>query len=562
MDHKDFDFIIIGAGPAGCALAAILARARTHPSVLLLEAGCENTNLSLRIDGERQFASANKAVDWGYSTVPQEHLGGRTFPYPRGKGLGGSSVVNYEAFTVGPKDDYDEWAERVGDPDFSWKRMQTRFRRLETYHGPPKAYQKYVNPHEHNHGQHGDLQVGFPPTWEKDLPELLDIFEKIGVEMNDDINSGNPIGMGVSPNSAFNGTRSTAADLLQNAPPNLVIKTDTPVTKVIFKDSTALGVETEDKKSPDLASKDVILSAGAFDTPKILMHSGIGPADELQNHGIPVVHDLPFVGKNLRDHLGCFTLFKRANETSDRGEYFSNPSAIEAAKEQWLKDRTGPLSLFGCTMGMGFFKSDSIYSSKEFCELPKEQQRHLRQETVPVWEAFSHLLFPQGRGLEPTQDYWALLIVLLNLQSTGEVRLQSSDPAVPLLYDFEYLSHPYDQRIAIEAGRAYMGLINSSEFQNAIKEPFLAPKSESQEDIMAFFKGMLNPVYHAMGTVKMGKKEDPETCVDNTFSVQGVKNLRVADMSIAPLLFNNHPQSTAYVTGMTLADKLIDEYKL
>lgn len=199
----------------------------------------------MRIDGDRQWTATLPGLDWGYKTTPQTNLNNRDFSYFRGKGLGGSSATNLEVYTIGPKDDYSEWAERVGDTDFAWESIKPRFRELENYHEPRSKYRKYVAGHESDHGQQGNLHIGFAETWEKDIPEMLDVFEKIGLEMNKDFNSGNPIGMGISPNSAFKGRRSTSADLLHDAPPNLVVKTDTRVTRVILQDGSAVGVETE-----------------------------------------------------------------------------------------------------------------------------------------------------------------------------------------------------------------------------------------------------------------------------------------------------------------------------
>jgi choline dehydrogenase-like flavoprotein len=185
-------------------------------------------------------------MNWGYKTTPQEHCNGRQLDYSRGKGLGGCSTINFGVYTVGAKDDYDEWASVVGDETFSWKNMQARFKNLETFAGSidlPQN-QKYGGHQTRDHGDKGGLQVGYAKEWEDDLSLVLDAFEQAGLKRNTDHNSGNPLGMGLCINSSHKGLRTTAVDLLSDAPDNLFIVTDSPVQRVILEGKTAIGVET------------------------------------------------------------------------------------------------------------------------------------------------------------------------------------------------------------------------------------------------------------------------------------------------------------------------------
>jgi choline dehydrogenase-like flavoprotein len=191
-----------------------------------------------------------QGLNWGYKTTPQEHCNARELDYSRGKGLGGGSAINFGVFTVGAKDDYDEWAAGVDDETFGWKQMQTRFKDLETFNGTivRPEHQKYANTVAADHGETGGLRIGYAENWEDDLSTVLDAFEEAGYQRNFDHNSGNPLGMALTINSAGQGKRTTAADLLVDAPGNLSIVTDSPVQRVILDGKTAVGVDTGNKK--------------------------------------------------------------------------------------------------------------------------------------------------------------------------------------------------------------------------------------------------------------------------------------------------------------------------
>lgn len=257
--ESSFDFIVVGAGPAGSALAISLASSPKKPNVLLIEAGGPNDDHSLRVDGQRWLTFQNQDMNWGYKTSPQEHCANRAIDYSRGKGLGGSSAINFGYYTIGAKDDYEEWARLVGDQSFNWHNIQARFRRLETLHTklPAGVESKYTSPKPEDHGGSGRLQVGYAAEWATDVTPLLDMFEEAGFPMNPDHNSGNPIGMSVSINSAHNGQRSTASDLLTPKPENLTIMTDSPVQRVILEGRKAVGIESNGNTCEFLISSKV-----------------------------------------------------------------------------------------------------------------------------------------------------------------------------------------------------------------------------------------------------------------------------------------------------------------
>ncbi|KAJ5727018.1 hypothetical protein N7493_006045 [Penicillium malachiteum] len=575
MTSEDtYDFIVVGAGPAGYALAASLSSTKSKPRVLLLEAGGKNDDETKRVDGKRWTTFMEPTMNWGYKTVPQDTCSGRELDYSRGKGLGGSSASNFGVYTVGAKDDYDAWGEKVGDKvTYGWNAMQPRFKKLETFDGTiylPEN-QKYARPDPADHGHEGPLKVGYAKEWEKDLPLILDSLEEAGLQRNLDHNSGNPIGMGLMINSASSGRRTTAAlfEHHQNPDgriPNWVI-IHASATRVMFDDKKAIGVETRSQSGSDLniyyATKEVILSAGTLDTPKILMHSGIGPREHLEEYSIQVVQDLPAVGQGLKDHFFVPLVLARSPETNDRNSFYGSEEAMSAGLAQWNKDKTGPWTKHGCQVACGWFKSDKITSSQEFKDLDLSVQEFMNRETIPHYEIISgfpmHLMFPQ---LFQDYSYLSLIGFLMNEQSTGEVRLQSSKPEDPLLFDPKALTHPFDQRAAIEIYRHLLDITKHPAFAKDTISTILEAPSESDEDILQFWKDNTSSSWHMTGTVKMGKEGDVDAAVDNRFRVFRVEGLRVADMSVVPVMTNNHTQATAYVTGTTCAEVLIGEYAL
>jgi choline dehydrogenase-like flavoprotein len=524
-----------------------LVHSPKKPKVLLLEAGGKNADPNLRIDGHRWLTFMNKDVNWGYKTTPQAHCGDRELDYSRGFGLGGSSAINFGVFSIGARDDYEEWARIVGDDAFRWAPVQERLKRLENFHTalPAGVSSKYAAPKASDHGSSGPLRVGFPAECEADVMPLLDVFEQAGYPLNPDHNSGNPLGMSMLISSAHKGHRSTAQDLLVPCPENLTILTDSPVQRVLLEGDKAVGVESNGKRY--LASKEVILSAGALDTPRILMHSGIGPKEQLEQYNIPVVHDVPAIGQGLRDHAFCPLVYTRKESTTARPSFYGDQAAMDAALEEWKAHGTGPLTKFATTMGIGFLKLDSLPSSPEFQALPASEQAYLNSETVPHWEIATHFpihwFLPGFRNED--LSYSCLLVFLYNAQSRGTVTLQSSDPTVPLLFDPKFLDHPFDRRVAVESLREALRLTRTDAYARDTVGTLAAPPSETEEDLLAYWAQTIGSSWHMTGTVKMGKPGDKDAAVDGEFRVMGVKGLRVADMSVVPVLPSCHVQAVA-----------------
>ncbi|KAJ5646087.1 hypothetical protein N7490_002459 [Penicillium lividum] len=561
-----FDFIIVGSGPSGSALAAQLANSPAKPQILLLEAGEKKEDRNLLVDGQRWTTFQNQSMNWGYKTTPQEDCNNREIDYSRGRCLGGSSAINFGVYSVGARDDYREWARIVGDETFAWQNIQRRLKDLETFHGeiPQGMNKKYANPKSDDHGHQGPLHVGFAREWERDLTELLDIFEQAGFPLNPDHNSGNPIGMSVLINSAHNGLRSTAGDLVaQKEGHNLTVVTGAPVQRVILEGKRAVGVESNGTKY--FATKEVILSAGSLNDPRILMHSGIGPSAQLQQYNIDVVLDSPAVGQGLRDHCFVPMVNTRADTSTDRKSFYSSQDAMDAAQKQWQENGTGPWAKFACELGIGWFKlAEQLTSSPEFYALPADEQRYLLQETVPHYEIITHFPIHWFIPDFPPEalNYSCLLVFLFNAQTRGEVTLQSSDPDAPLHFNPKFLAHPFDRRLAIEALRDSFRVAKHESYTKDNVAELAMPEGETDEDLLEYWRQNISSSWHMTGTVKMGKNGDADAVVDPDFKVIGIENLRVADMSVVPVLVNAHVQAVAYVTGATCAEKLAKEYNL
>jgi choline dehydrogenase-like flavoprotein len=278
----------------------MLTQFSTKASVLLLESGGDNKDRELRISGDRYVTRFNPALNYNYKTVPQQDADKREIEYDRGTGLGGSTTINFGVWNIGPKDDHDEIARLTGDDEWKWENAKERYKRVENYHGfapnVPPSMERYLNPKPEDHGHSGPINIGMSSTWEASVTSTMDLWASAGYKLRADLGDGTGLGFAIGPSTSHHGVRSTAADMVLKGPSNLQIVTDSSVAKVLFdSEKKAIGIQTLDGNVYH-ASKDIILSTGALDTPKILMHSGIGPRDQLTKFGISVLHENNAVG--------------------------------------------------------------------------------------------------------------------------------------------------------------------------------------------------------------------------------------------------------------------------
>ncbi|KAL5117207.1 hypothetical protein ACEQ8H_004896 [Pleosporales sp. CAS-2024a] len=526
MDNShDFEFIIVGA-----------------PEVLLIEAGGDNAHAAHQSGADRYNAAFAdlSPMNWFYKTAPQTQLAGQEIDYSRGKGLGGSTAINFCGWTVGPRDDYDEWANIVGDQRFAWNHVQKVLKRISNLDPkiPDPRLKHVVHARIEDHSTTGNVTLTYGEEWLPDVGDVFTAAQQAGHAINQDVNDGDPIGMGMGSVCIANGVRATSSSAyLSQPPPNLKIIVNTPTARVLFHQNRALGVEAIDGRR-FLARKEVILSAGTVNTPQILKLSGIGPARELKTHGIPLVHELPNVGENLRDH--CFStvgIVLQKDTSLPRGPENQSPTP------------------------MGWFKLPSVEASSEFQQLPPHVKQHMQKPTVPAMEIATHapssfLAYTPG----PSESFLGAICLIMNPQSKGSITLQSADPATPPLINPSFLTHPFDRRALIDGLREVMRIQRAPVFAARTLKT-LGPADDSDAAIWAHIKHNLRSSWHMSCTCQMGTNRE-DGVVDARFRVFGVQGLRVVDLSVCPFVMNAHTQSTAYVLGEIGAEVLSDEYGL
>ncbi|KAI4114978.1 MAG: hypothetical protein LQ345_004335 [Seirophora villosa] len=531
-----FDFIIVGGGASGCLLASRLSHSLQQLTVLLVDAGGDNTDEAQRSFGERHNTLMTPGYNWGYKTIPQEQLNRREIDYSRGKGLGGSTAINYCVYTRGPEADYEHWADVVGDDFWRWKSVLQRFKKIERFHKPDEDFDDFVRCSDASHGYHGEIDVGMTAKWDPSFGEFLDKTAEY-YPRNYDHNSGDPIGIAVCQQTTHNGRRATASGaFLSQRPDNLHVMTDAAVTKVVFQGKKATAIEVNGKKiSPGLVSarKEVILSAGAVDTPKLLLLSGVGPASDLQKLGIPVTQNLPAIGKNLRDRLFIELVTIQKPDSHHRSAYMGSPEQMAEARKQWATDQTGPLASYFMPQMIGFIRSDDILASEAFSKLSALNRSGLSGRTKPTYEIISQAPSP---SVQAPSLYLSTAVAFHGTESGGEITLQSADPNDPPLINPDFLSHPFDRHIAIHAVRETLGFVHTPSLAKDQIRLAAGPKGDGDDDILDYVRNTATSMWHPCGTVKMGKAEDEGTCVDTSFKVVGLEGLRVVDMSVAPFL--------------------------
>jgi choline dehydrogenase-like flavoprotein len=339
-------------------LASRLAHTPAAPSVLLVEAGGTNADAANQSGTDRYNAAFadGSPMNWFYKTAPQTHLAGQEVDYSRGKGLGGSTAINFCGWTVGPRDDYDQWARVVGDERFAWKNVKNVLKRITNLDPriPDQRLRNVVNPKMEDHSTKGNLHLTYGEEWLSDVGDVFTAAEQVGHRVNPDVNDGDPIGMGMGSVCIAKDNRATSSSAyLSEPPPNLTIIVNAPIAQVLFDNKRAIGATTIDGRR-FTARKEVILSGGALNTPQILKLSGIGPTGELKKHGIPLVYELPMVGENLQDH--CF-------------------STVGIVLKKDAHAPPGPANQ--SPTPMGWLKLPSVTSSPEFAGLPQPVKDHI-----------------------------------------------------------------------------------------------------------------------------------------------------------------------------------------
>jgi choline dehydrogenase len=524
-----FDYIIAGAGSAGCALAARLTE-DPSVSVCLVEAGGPDRSVLIRAPAGLAVLLPTRLHNWAFETVPQKGLNGRRGYQPRGKTLGGSSSTNAMLYVRGHPADYDQWA-ALGNRGWSWADVLPYFTRAENN----TAFGK--TPH---HGAGGPLSVSNLRSPSSLNQVFLAAAAASGLPNIVDCNAGEQFGSLMYQVTQANGERCSAAQayLVPNrSRPNLKIITDAHCARIAFEGRRAVGVSYyfEDRPHQLRARGEVVLCAGAFGSPQLLMLSGIGAPQELARHGIAVRHALPGVGKNLQDHIDYIESYRTRSDTDTFGLSPRFALRLARAMLEWSRQRTGLITTV-------YVESGAFARSAPEVSVPDLQLLFI------IGMADDH-----NRRLHLGHGFGSHVTVL-RPKARGSVSLASGDARAPLAIDPRFLEEEEDLRLLMQGARIQRRILASAPFdpyRGAMLHPVPADDDAALErDI----RNRADSQYHPVGTCKMGPKNDPAAVVDERLRVHGFEGLRVADASIMPTLVGGNTNAPAIMIGEKAAD--------
>lgn len=536
-----YDYIIIGAGTAGCVLANRLTQ-DPGVSVLLIEAGGKDDYVWIHIPVGYLYCIDNPRTDWRFRTEQDAGLNGRSLIYPRGKVLGGCSSINGMIYMRGQSHDYDAWAELTGDDSWRWQNVLPIFRQTEDHHAGASAF----------HGAGGEWRVERQRLrW-----EILDAFRaaaaQTGIPNTDDFNRGDNEGCGYFEVNQRNGIRwNTAKAFLRSVQKrhgNLDIMTGCHVQKLRLEKTASgavcRGVEFTGGGQHWFAQarQETLLSAGAIGSPQILQLSGIGPSGLLSQHQIPVVVDAPGVGENLQDHLQLRMAFKvngvKTLNTMANSWFGKCQIALEYAF-----NRSGPMSMAPSQLG-AFTRSD-----------PSQASANIQYHVQPL---------SLNKFGEPLHDFPAFTASVCNLRPTarGHVRIVTRDPQTAPMIAPNYLSTPEDRRVAADSLSLTRRIVQAPALHRYAPQEFMPGPQYQSDEALAFAAGNIGTtIFHPVGTCKMGRPEDGAAVVDSRLQVRGVSGLRVVDASVMPVITSGNPNSPIIMIADKAAALIREERK-
>jgi choline dehydrogenase len=530
----EYDYIIIGAGSAGCVLANRLSEVPQN-RVLILEAGPMDHKLMVHIPAGVYHAYKDPSINWNYTSEPEPECDDRRIDLPRGKVIGGSSSINSMVYMRGHPMDYDRWADTFGLPDWRFERCLPYFKRCESSDRGESTWR----------GGSGPLGVTRGTLRNPLFDALYEAGEQSGQGTSDDLNGYKPEGIARLDSTTRFGRRCSAA-VAHLKPalkrPNLALQTNALSRRLIIENSRARGVEYEvkGKVKQAYAGKEVIVSCGAIKSPQLLMLSGIGPADALSTMDIEPLVNLPGVGQNLQDHLSIDSAFYSKKPITLHT--LTQPLKKLSVGLQWLATRSGVGTSNIWEMGGFVFGNDQV------------THPNLQYHFTPVYSEW------RDRKIRLEQGY-VLTCDQLRPKSRGEVKLRSADPRDRPASHFNYMSHPDDTKELVEALKVMQDLLTQpafDEFRGERINP--APKVHSDSELEAWVRTYSSTDYHPSGTCRMG--HDDLAVVDEELRVRGVEQLRVVDASVMPDIVSGNLNAPTQMIGERAADYILGKLQL
>jgi choline dehydrogenase len=523
------DYVIVGAGSAGCAMAYRLAEAGRR--VTVIEHGGSDAGPFIQMPGALSYPMNMGIYDWGFATEPEPHLGGRVLATPRGKVIGGSSSINGMVYVRGHARDYDTWAE-MGADGWSYADVLPYFRRMEHSHGGSGPEFR---------GNDGPLHITRGPRDNPLFNAFIEAGEQAGYPVTADYNGQQQEGFGPMEATIWKSRRWSAANAYLKpamAGGNVQVVRGL-ARRVVMEGKRAVGVEVDTRSGREVirAGREVILAASSINSPKLLMLSGIGPAAHLKDHGIEVVADRPGVGANLQDHLEIYMQFA-ASQPVTLFKYW-NLWGKAWVGAQWLFTGTGP----GAS---NQFEACAFIRSKAGVEYPDIQYHFL-----PIAVRYDGKAVAAGHGFQAH-------VGPMRSKSRGSVTLRSGNPTDAPVIRFNYMSDPSDWEDFRACIRLTREIFGQEAFKPYLKEE-LQPGPKVQTDIQLddFLREHVESAYHPCGTARMGRASDPMAVVDPECRVIGVEGLRVADSSIFPQVTNGNLNGPSIMTGEKAADHIL-----
>ncbi|KAB2777317.1 MULTISPECIES: choline dehydrogenase [Brucella] len=523
------DFVIIGSGSAGSAMAYRLSEDGRY-SVIVIEYGVPDVGPLIQMPAALSFPMNMETYDWGFSTEPEPHIGGRSLVTPRGKVLGGSSSINGMVYVRGHARDYDHWSES-GARGWAYADVLPYFKRMENSSGGQEGWR----------GTNGPLYI---QRGKRDNPlfhAFVEAGHEAGFEVTEDYNGEKQEGFGPMEQTIHNGRRWSAANAYLKPAlkrPNVKLVKGL-ARKIVLEGKRAVGVEIEAGRSFSTirARREVIIAASSINSPKLLMLSGIGPAAQLKEHGIEVVADRPGVGQNLQDHLEVYI----QQECTQPITLYSKLNLFSKAKigAEWLFFKTGD----GAT---NHFESAAFLRSKAGVEYPDIQYHFL-----PVAIRYDGKAAAQSHGFQAH-------VGPMRSKSRGSVTLRSANPREKPVIKFNYMSHEDDWadfRHCVRLTREIFGQAAFDAYRGAEIQP--GANVQSDDEIDNFIREHVESAFHPCGTCKMGSVDDPMAVVDPECRVIGVEGLRVADSSIFPRITNGNLNGPSIMVGEKASDHIL-----